>query len=475
MFIELDGKGAIYGQIVRALRQGIRSGRLVHGMRLAPSRDMARQLGVSRKTVTAAYERLLADGWLTARVGSGTFVSAPATPMAARQHTVAASTRVSRFATRLLDEVVMEDLPGRAYPGVHHMFQYKAPYTDHTLLSAWTKALRRAASYTALRYARCQGIEPLRVQVSDYLSRRRGIVAQPDDIVIVNGSQQAYSLCARILFDPGERVLIEEPGYYPMRVVMQAYGAELLPGIVDAHGMTLDALERAPRLVVVTPAHQFPMGHRLSNDRRQTLLEYAGRHDAWLIEDDYDGEFRYESRPSPTLHSRDRHGRVIHVGSFSKSLFPALRLGYVVVPPSLRDAFVAAKFVEDMGAPVILQAAMASILEDGSFDRHLIKSVRELRIRRDALVAGLRSVAPGLRVTGTQAGMHVVVTHPDWTPGKVELLKKIALERGLAVFSTVPYYLGPATKPGLLLGYASTSVAEIGRGLRMLAGVLKAL
>lgn len=473
MFIELDGKGAAYEQIVRALRQAIKIGRFPQGMRLAPSRDLAKQLGVSRNTVTAAYERLLSDGWLTARVGSGTFIAAPVIPQVQVQAPNPAHVPLSRFARRLLDEVVIEDLPGRVIPSVRHMFQYKAPYTDHALLSAWTKALRKAGNYTALRYARCQGIEPLRIQISEFLSRRRGVMTQPEDIIVVNGSQQAFSLCARVLFDAGDKVMIEEPSFYPMRVNFQSYGAELIPSPVDGQGITLNGLSEKPRLVAVTPAHQFPLGHRLSSERRRELLDYAAGNDAWIIEDDYDGEYRYDARPAPTLQSRDRHGRVIYVGSFSKTLFPAIRLGYVVVPPSLRDAFTAAKFLEDMGASVVVQAAMAFLLEDGSFDRHLVKSIRELRVRRDALIGGLKAINPEFRISGIHAGMHLVVSLPGWTPEIVEKLKKVALEKGLAIFSTVPYYSGIATQPGLLMGYASTSVAEITQGLRLLKDAVR--
>lgn len=475
MRLELDGKGATYQQIVRALRQAIRSGRLPRGTKLASSREFAMQLGVSRGTVTTAYDRLLSDGWLTARVGAGTFVAGPTLRQRRAGPAPPSEARLSRFARRLLDEVVVEDLPGKVIPGVRHMFQYKAPYTDHTLLGAWTRALKRAADYSALRYARCHGIEPLRVQVGDFLARRRGMVVDPDDIIIVNGSQQAFSLCARLLLEPGEKVLVEEPNYYPMRVVFQAYGARLLLGNVDRDGITLDRLEQAPRIVAVTPAHQFPLGYPLSTARRKALLDYAAANGAWIVEDDYDGEYRYDGRPTRTLQSMDHQGRVIYAGSFSKTFFPAIRLGYVVVPPALRDAFITAKFLEDMGAPVVIQAAMAFLLEDGAFDRHLARSVRELRVRRDALVTGLRNHFPDLRISGAGAGMHLVVTRPGWTPEQVEELKARALQRGLAIYSTIPYYAGAATTPGLLLGYASMSVAEIGRGLRLLKEALDSL
>lgn len=477
MFVRLDGRGPAYEQVVRAIRSQIEAGVFEHGMRLVPSRELAVQLGLSRNTITAAYERLLADGVLTARVGKGTFVARRQASRAARRSRSRASPTValSGFATRLLQEVGAQDLPGKPMPGVRHMFQYKGPYTDHSLLREWAKALARSAAYTSPRYSPSQGMESLRIEIAAFLRRRRGLSVDADDIVVVNGAQQAFSLCARVLVDPGDPVLIEEPGYYPMRACLRAYGADLIPGAIDALGLTLEGLALQPRLIVVTPARQFPLGHRLCDERRAALLDYASESGAWLIEDDYDGEFIYEGPLPPTLRSLDSEGRVIYVGSFSKTLFPGVRLGYLVLPSALREAFVAAKFIEDMAAPVVTQAAMALLLKEGTFDRHLLKSVRELRKRRAALIDGLCTLIPGASISSSRAGMNLLVTHDSWTPEYVESLKALALTKGLAIFTTVPYYIQTATEPGLLVGYASMSAAEMQSALKILEECMRCL
>ena len=475
MLFELDGKGHVYDQVMRSLRRCITSGRFPFGMRLPPSRELARQLGVSRNTVTAAYERLVADGWLNARVGSGTYVAMQATCTDTSPRSTPATVRLSAFGRRLLAQVDMRNIPGRAPADVQHAFQYGAPYTNHALFNSWTRALRKAVSYTDPGYNRSQGLPELRKQVSEYLHRRRGMVTSPDDVVIVGGSQQALSLCARVLLDPGDPAMIEEPHYFPVRAILNAYGARVTAVDVDDEGIGIDDLERiAPRAIFLTPTHQFPLGSMLSPERRCALLGYAADHDAWLVEDDYDGEFRYGLPPLPTLYSTDTQGRVIHVGTFSKSLFPGLRLGYMVVPRGLREAFAAAKYAEDMGASVIDQAAMAHLMADGTFDRHLVRSARELRWRRDALLKGVRRFRLPLRIGGARAGMHFVLGSPEWAAEDVEAIIADAREAGLGLFPTAPYYSRPPREHGLLMGYASMSVAEIERALVILRGVLEA-
>lgn len=475
MLFELDGRGSVRDQVVRALRKGITTGRFPFGTRLPPSRDLARELGVSRNTVTAAYERLVADGWLTARVGAGTWV---ATRMAAGVESAGRTTsavRLSAFARRLLARVDMRRIPGATPEHLRLAFQYGAPYTNHALLGSWGKAMRKAVSYTAPGYNRSQGLPELRVQVAEYLRRRRGVQASADDVVIVGGSQQALALCARVLLDPGDPAMIEEPHYFPVRAILHAYGANVTASDVDDDGIRLDDLERvAPRAVFLTPNHQFPLGSVLGQERRRTLLRYAAAREAWLVEDDYDGEFRFGGSPLPTLHSADPHGRVIHVGTFSNSLFPGLRLGYMVVPRGLREAFVAAKYAEDLGASVIDQAAMAHFMADGSFERHLVRSGRELGRRREALIGGIRDFGLPLRIRDSRAGMHFVLGSPEWTAGDVEDIIARARDSGLGLFSTAPYHSRPPREHSLLMGYAATSIAEIDHGLAILHHVLEA-
>lgn len=476
MYLELDGKGPAYEQLVRALRSGIKSGRFPRGMKLSPSRELSKKLGISRNTVTMAYDRLLSDGWLYARVGSGTFVAAGKPVQRQMSSPSPGPLRLSDLGERLLERVDMRNIPGRVPEGMKHAFQYGAPYTNHTLLSSWANALRKAASYANPGYNRSQGIEALRVQIAEYLGRRRGVLAHPDDVIVVAGSQQAIALCTRLLLNAGDVALIEEPHYFPVSAILHAYGIDIVTADVDEEGLRVDSLEQTqPKCIFVTPTHQFPLGHVLGSERRRVLLEYAAKKDAWIIEDDYDGEFRYDNNRPPTLKSADKYGRVIYVGTFSKALFPAIRLGYMVVPPALRKAFTAAKFIEDMGASVVDQTALADLLGNGTFDRHLVRAGKELMKRRAALVSKLSELSPPLEVSDSRAGMHLVVRRSDWSSEDVDQLIAIAHDKGLALFPTSPFYLRETGQPALLMGYASCSVSEIASGMRLFRAALAEL
>src|SRR5690606_19897302 len=236
----------------------------------------------------------------------------------------------------------------------------------------------------------------LREQICDYLSRRRGVPTAPEDVLVTSGTQQAFALAARVLLEPGDSVVLEEPHYRGARQAFAAHGAHARGCRVDAEGIVPAALPGGARLAVVTPSHQFPTGALLPLSRRMELLDWAARERAWLIEDDYDGEFRYGGRPLAALKSLDRDGRVLYIGSFSKALFPALRLGYMVVPASLREAFVAAKWLEDRGCNALEQAALAHFMADGGFERHLRRAAVALRARRAAMLAGLKRHAAGV-------------------------------------------------------------------------------
>lgn len=473
MYLELDGKGPTYEQLVRALRSAIRSGRFPRGTKLSPSRELAKQLGISRNTVTMAYDRLLSDGWLYARVGSGTFVAAGKPVNTEFPSPTPGSLRLSDLGERLLQRVDIRNIPGRVPEGVQHAFQYGAPYTNHTLLNSWSNALRKAATYANPGYNRSQGMEALRVQIAEYLGRRRGVVTHPDDVIVVAGSQQAIALCARLLLNVGDAALIEEPHYFPISAILHAYGINILTADVDGDGLRVDELAGThPKCIFVTPTHQFPLGHVLSVERRRILLDYASNSDAWIIEDDYDGEFRYDNNRTPTLKSADKHGRVIYLGTFSKALFPAIRLGYMVVPPVLREAFIAAKFIEDMGASVVDQTALADLMGNGTFDRHLVRASKELMRRRAALVSKLSELTPSLEISDSRAGMHMVVRRSNWSREDVDRLIAIAHSKGLGLFSTTPFYLKEFGAPALLMGYASCSVSEIASGMKIFKAAL---
>ena len=390
MYIELDGQGPRYAQLIRALKGAILDARLAAGVRLPASRTLARDLDVSRNTVLAAYEQLQAEGFLLGRVGSGSYVAdvGSRSPPARKHAGLAPVAPLSPFARRALAITDGARIPGREHGGLRYNLQYGVPLTNPALASAWRREVNRAAERAEFDYPDAQGLPALREQICDYLARRRGVDASPDDVLVISGTQQAFALASRVLLDDADTVALEDPHYRGARQIFAAHGARVRGVRVDADGLVPAALPARARLAVVTPSHQFPTGALLPLARRVELLEWAGASRAWLIEDDYDGEFRFGGRPLAALKSLDHDGRVIYIGSFSKTLFPALRLGYMVLPPSLRDAFCAAKWLEDRGSNTLEQAALAHFMASGGFERHLRRAAQTLRARRAAMLAG---------------------------------------------------------------------------------------
>lgn len=478
MVVMLDGVGTLQAQLLRALKAAIADGGLDCGARLPPTRELARELGVSRNTVLAVYEQLRAEGIIAARVGAGSFVAPPASPVpAAPTPTAIALPPQTAYARRSRACFDLRRQPGRTVPGMRYAFQYGAPMTHPGLADAWGRALLRAAHYTPAAYGHVQGLPALRVAICDYLARRRGVRACLDDVLVVSGTQQALALTARVLLEPGDGVAIEEPHYNAIRVGLQVHGAQVHGVPVDAEGLHVDAIPPAGvRLTCVTPSHQFPTGAVMSPRRREALLDWASAKDAWILEDDYDGEFRYDGAPSSALHTLDRDARVLYVGSFSKTLFPALRLGYMVVPACLREDFIAAKWMADFGSPAIEQAALAQFIVSGAFERHLRRTALELRRRRAALVDGLRRCSRGrLEFADARAGMHLVVRLRDRGRAEGDALVELARARGLALYPMAPYYLDPPDRAELLMGYAAMTVAEIENALAVFAHCLDSM
>jgi len=491
MFLQLDNSGPRYAQLTRALKQAILTGRCAPATRLPATRTLARDLDLSRNTVLAAYEQLAAEGFIEGRVGSGCYVSSFAAPAANPARAISFRPPTPGEATarktprrdpglarrgRRMRDLYEEQIPGRQHRGLRYNLQYGMPMTNPQLASAWRRELSHAAAHMVTDYPDPQGLPALREQVCDYLARRRGIIASPEDVLIVSGTQQAFALAAEALLDEGDRVVIEDPHYQGARQVLQASGAELIGCRVDGDGLvTADLPERtAVRLGLVTPSHQFPTGAVLSLTRRMELLAWAERAGCWLIEDDYDGEFRYDARPLAALKSLDRAGQVLYIGTFSKVLFPALRLGYMVLPPGLRDVFVAAKWLTDRGCPAIEQAALARLIGSGAFERHLRATAKALKTRRAALLTALRRYAgDGVEIADSSAGMHVMAWLPQVRQAKMRELIETARGRGLGLYPISPYYLKPQARQGLLLGYADLPPADLDAAMRIFGECLR--
>jgi GntR family transcriptional regulator/MocR family aminotransferase len=488
VFVKLESGEPLGQQIYQAFRRAILAGEMTPAARLPSTRTLALELGVSRNVVLLAYEQLLAEGYAEGRAGSGTYVAAalPETLRTPRPHRgrrgvpAARPGRLSRYGRRLAE------LPPVS-PGVwspeHRLpydFRYGVPSTVDFPRGVWGGIVARrirTGSLGAMAYGPTEGHAPLRQALASYLRRARGVVCDPDQIIIVNGSQQALDLTARVLLDPGDRVVIEDPQYQGARRVFAAAGAVAMPVPVDADG--LDAARIPPgsaaaRLAYVTPSHQFPTGVVMSLARRLALLEWAERVGAYIVEDDYDSEYRYEGRPIEAVQGLDPAGRVIYMGTFSKVLFPALRLGYLVLPPPLAEPFTAAKWLTDRHTATLEQEMLAEFVADGHFERHLRRARTRNASRRKALLDSLEEhLGDRVEVMGANAGVHLLVWLRDVPARGLGRVIAAAAEAGVGVYPVAPYYIDPPRRAGLILGYASLTEREIQTGIGRLATVVR--
>lgn len=479
LLVTLRGAGPLHARLYAELRAAVLGGRLAPGARLPATRALARELGISRMVVVQAYERLVAEGYLEARVGAGTFVPAGLRlPLRDGGGGRAAAgpprepLRLSAWGARVRAAAA----GGAREQGVRFDFRYGRPDTGAALMEVWRRALRRAASRPETGYGDARGSARLRGALAGYLARSRGVRADADRILVCTGSQQALDLAARVLLDPGDGAALEEPHYQGARRVLEAAGARLHPVATDDDGLLPASLpdDASVRLIVVTPSHQFPSGGVLPLARRLALLDWARARNAVVVEDDYDGEFRYDAEPVEAIQALDVEQRVVYVGTLSKVLFPGLRLGYLVVPPDLADAFVHAKWLADRHSPLLEQEALATLIEEGDFERHLRRCRQRYARRRQALLdAVARHLAGRARVQGAAAGLHVVLWFPDLPAERTADLAAAARRREVGVYPVAPYFLDPPRAAGLIVGYAALDEAEIEEGVRRLARALE--
>ena len=465
--VSLAGRGDLSARIYRQLHEAVLDGRLRSGERLPPTRELARQLAVSRNTVALAYERLTAEGFLVGRVGAGTFVCA--TPPAPAGVPVAGAGVVPP--RPVWQELATADT-GTAVP-LPYDFGVGVPDARRFPIEAWRRQVARQLRELApadANYGDPAGHPGLRAEIARHIGLSRSVRVPPAQVLVTSGAQQALDLVARVLVEAGTRVAVEEPGYPPARELFTSFGARVAGVPVDAAGVDVRAIPAGTRLVYTTPSHQFPLGPPMSLTRRTALLEWARRTDAVVIEDDYDSEFRFADRPLESLHGLDRGDRVLYVGSFSKTMLPMLRLGFLVAPPSLMPALLAAKRLSDRQTDVTTQGAMAGFLADGLFVRHVRRSTREYAARRAAILAVLRrDFAERVEVVPSTAGLHLAV----WPRGDVDVpaLVERAAAAGVRVEDMAGYYgFGPG-RPGLVIGYGGIAPDRIADGLRLLGEV----
>jgi GntR family transcriptional regulator/MocR family aminotransferase len=503
---------ALHRQLYDRVRDLVLSGRLAPGARLPSSRGLARDLGCGRNTVVAAYDQLFSEGYLEGRHGSGTYVSrvlpeerlaaprpAPAVPGRGSQG-AAGPGRLSaqgRALAALRTEAARGDggVPARAFtPGIPELGAFPFEVWGRLLGRAWRRPPESLA-----RHGEAAGFRPLREAIARYLCGVRALRCDWTQVIVTSGAQQGLDLAARLLLDPGASAWIEEPGYLGLRGPLLAAQAQLVPLPVDRDGVSVaEGRRRAPaaRLAVVTPSHQYPLGVTMSLARRLELLDWAREAGAWIVEDDYDSEFRYAGRPLAALQGLDADragddgaggagrtsggGRVIYLGTFSKILFPSLRLGYLVVPPGLAEPLTRARAALDDRPSMVAQPALAAFFEDGHFAAHVRRMRLRYGARRDCLLEAAKRHLDGLlELTPDAAGLHLVARLAPALAARMDDRQAAAraAAAGLATPALSSYYLNrdPDAPPeqGLLLGYAAVSEPEIEAGIAALARALR--
>jgi GntR family transcriptional regulator/MocR family aminotransferase len=479
--LDPNANAPLYRQLHSVLRDAILGGRLLRpGERLPSSRELGKRLGCSRNTVTEAYDLLTAEGYLEGRVGAGSYVSRtfaedwvrdrPAPP---REQREAGPPRLSRTG-----RVLLEMGSGAGHDLDPPRRDSVGPDPAAFPFDAWARALarawRRPDPDQAFR-GDPMGYPPLREAVADYLRKVRALNCGADQVMITSGAQHALDLVARLLLDPGDRVWIEDPSYRGARAALAAAGARPIPIPVDADGLDVaHAADIAPdaRAALVTPSHQFPLGVTMSLARRMKLLEWAAAGERWIVEDDYDSEFRYAGRPIPALQGLDRARRVIYVGTFSKAMFPALRLGYLVLPPALVEPFRAARMLLDGHTAMTGQLALAQFIADGHFPAHLRRMRAIYGRRRDIMLDHLHErLTPFLAGPPGEAGMHLLAHLREGLDDAA--ISRRAAEVSVNCQPLSAFHAGPVRRPGLVLGFGAMGENEIPGLVGRLAGILR--
>jgi GntR family transcriptional regulator/MocR family aminotransferase len=466
LFLDPDQRRGATRALFEQLRDGILSGRFAAGDRLTPTRELAAQLGISRQTVTTVYGRLAAEGFIEGKAGGGSYVaqvggdrSVPAKP--------AALIARPPFSNHY------------EYPTEHPVpvtFNLRPATPDPNLfpLADWRRSVVASLQTPMGGYGDPAGVLELRRALTRWIARSRSIVTTPEQLFVTAGAQQAIDLMVRLLVRPGDTVAIEEPGYVAARLLCESVGAKVAPVPVDADGIVVDAIPAEARVIYTTPSHQSPTGATLSLPRRRALLEFAERHGIAVIEDDYDSEYRHDDRPLEPLHTLDRSGRVIYVGTFSKTLSPALRLGFAALPASLVAAGMQAREMMDWQAPTINQQAMVRFIGDGHLERHLRRSRKVYRERHRLVVDFVRRQAELGRlheIATNHAGLHVVAHLPSG--GDEDDVRSRARDRGVAIGSYRTTWARPDPPAGINIGFGAIDTALLPPALEILGEVLR--
>jgi GntR family transcriptional regulator/MocR family aminotransferase len=462
-------------QLVAALRRAAADGSFGAGARLPSTRSLAGELGIARSTVVAVFDQLTSEGYIEARQGSGYFVAAPLAPAAAPKpegEGVATKRRTSRYAKSL--RLVTAEWRKSPCP-----FEMGYAEVGSSLISSWKRAASRALSARARRnwdYGDPQGEPALREAIAEYLAAARGVRCRPQQIVVTSGTQQGLSLAARILVDPGDPVWVEDPCYRPAVEILRAAESRIVPIPVDSRGLDVAAGLRInatpPRLIYTTPSRQYPLGMAMPIARRRELLDWAERAESWIVEDDYESEFQQPARALTSLQGLDRSGRVIYLGTFSKLLFPSLRLGYAVLPDDLVQSFATARYLADRHSSGLLQGMMTEFILDGHFARHLKRMRAHYRERQEFLINLLvRRLRGILEIPAVESGMYMSVSLPrNWSD---RATAAVLADADVVTIPLSAVTLATPRPPGLILGYAGHGEAALARAVERMAAVLE--
>ncbi|MDI3405785.1 MocR-like pyridoxine biosynthesis transcription factor PdxR [Streptomyces cavernicola] len=494
--LDRDGGTPLQQQVCDQVTALVRSGQLRAGDPLPASRELAQQLAVSRTVITRAYELLRAHGILTARRGSGTRIAglagSAAPPRAGVRAPGTAPPALAPQPPRATDggDALWQpwEPPPTHHPGTALDFRHGTPALADFPVARWRQSLHDAygrADVAALGYGPAEGSLTLRREIAALVRQSRALSASPDHIMVTGGATQALDILVRMLVEPGDVVVIEDPSHTVLRQVFGCSEAVVVPVPVDEEGLRvadIDACVQAQghdpgrvKLVYVTPSHQFPTGFIMSEGRRRRLLEWAYAHEATVLEDDYHNEFTFSEARLPALAAERHRDTVVYVGSFSKTLFPALRIGYAVLPPHLVRPFLGVKWITDRLTPTVAQEALADFISTGAYARHIGRMTRLYRQRRRRLLEALyEHFGAEVRISGEAAGLHVLVTLIGARGVPEDEIARLAAARGVRIYPASGYFVqDPPTEPTFLMGYAALPVPRITEGVALLAAAVR--